>query len=224
MRILRKNSILLERSNMEIKICGITALEEVQALNILKPEYIGLVFAESIRKISKEQGKLIRDLIDRDIKVVGVFRNNTKEYISEILDYIPLDVLQLHGDEDNDFIEYFRDRYQCEIWKGASIKTKDDIKKAVTFNVDTLILDGSNPGSGEVFPWELVLNIETRAKVFLAGGINEDNVLQGINNLDIQGVDVSSGVEVIKDGKRSKDKTKMKNLIRKVRESNERKI
>lgn len=209
---------------MEIKICGITALEEVQALNILKPEYIGLVFAESIRKISKEDGKILFDSIDRDIKVVGVFRNNTKEYISEILDYIPLDVLQLHGDEDNDFIEYFRNRYQCEIWKGASIKTKEDIKKAVAFNVDTLILDGSNPGSGEVFPWELVLNIETQAKVFLAGGINEDNVLQGIDNLNIQGVDVSSGVEVIKDGKRSKDKTKMENLIRKVRESYERKI
>lgn len=209
---------------MDIKICGITALEEVQALNILKPEYIGLVFAESIRKISKEEGKLLYDSINRDIKVVGVFRNNTMEYISEILNYIPLDVLQLHGDEDNDFIEYFRQKYRCEIWKGASIKTKEDIVKAITYNVDTLILDGSKPGSGEVFPWELVLNIETGAKVFLAGGLNEDNVLQGINKLNIQGVDVSSGVEVIKDGKRSKDANKMKNLIRKVRESYERKI
>ena len=209
---------------MEIKICGITALEEVQALNPLKPNYIGLVFAESKRKISKEQGKLLYDSIDRHIKVVGVFRNNTKEYISEILDYIPLDVVQLHGDEDNEFIEYFREKYQCEIWKGTSIKNKEDIEKATTFNVDTLILDGSNPGSGEVFPWELVLDMKTKAKVFLAGGINEDNVLQGINKLNIHGVDVSSGVEVVKDGKRSKDKDKMEKLIKKVRESYERKI
>lgn len=209
---------------MEIKICGITALEEVQALNPLKPNYIGLVFAESKRKISKEQGKLLYDSIDRHIKVVGVFRNNTKEYISEILDYIPLDVVQLHGDEDNEFIEYFREKYQCEIWKGTSIKNKEDIEKATTFNVDTLILDGSNPGSGEVFPWELVLDMKTKAKVFLAGGINEDNVLQGINKLNIHGVDVSSGVEVVKNGKRSKDKDKMEKLIKKVRESYERKI
>ncbi|HEY5524794.1 MAG TPA: phosphoribosylanthranilate isomerase [Clostridium sp.] len=209
---------------MEIKICGITALEEVQALNPLKPNYIGLVFTESKRKISKEQGKLLYDSIDRHIKVVGVFRNNTKEYISEILDYIPLDVVQLHGDEDNEFIEYFREKYQCEIWKGTSIKNKEDIEKATTFNVDTLILDGSNPGSGEVFPWELVLDMKTKAKVFLAGGINEDNVLQGINKLNIHGVDVSSGVEVVKDGKRSKDKDKMEKLIKKVRESYERKI
>ena len=209
---------------MEIKICGITALEEVQALNSLKPDYIGLVFAESKRKISKEEGKLLYDSIDKHIKVVGVFRNNTKEYISEILDYIPLDVVQLHGDEDNEFIEYFRKKYQCEIWKGTSIKNKEDIEKATTFNVDTLILDGSNPGSGEVFPWELVLDMKTKAKVFLAGGINEDNVLQGINKLNIHGVDVSSGVEVVKDGKRSKDKDKMEKLIKKVRESYERKI
>jgi len=209
---------------MEIKICGITALEEVQALNPLKPNYIGLVFTESKRKISKEQGKLLYDSIDRHIKVVGVFRNNTKEYISEILDYIPLDVVQLHGDEDNEFIEYFREKYQCEIWKGTSIKNKEDIEKATTFNVDTLILDGSNPGSGEVFPWELVLDMKTKAKVFLAGGINEDNVLQGINKLNIHGVDVSSGVEVVKNGKRSKDKDKMEKLIKKVRESYERKI
>ena len=66
-------------SNMDIKICGITAIEEIQDLNILKPEYIGFVFAESKRKISKEQGKLLYDSIDRDIKVVGVFRDNTKE-------------------------------------------------------------------------------------------------------------------------------------------------
>lgn len=209
---------------MDIKICGITALEEVQALNPLKPDYIGLVFAESKRKISKEQGKLLYDSIDRHIKVVGVFRNNTKRYISEILEYIPLEVLQLHGDEDNDFIEYFRKNYKCEIWKGTSIKTKKDIEKAATFNVDTLILDGSNPGSGEVFPWELVINIEAKAKIFLAGGINEDNVLQGIDRLNINGIDVSSGVEVIKDGKRSKDSDKMKKLIKKVRECNERKI
>ncbi|PRR81241.1 phosphoribosylanthranilate isomerase [Clostridium vincentii] len=209
---------------MNIKICGITALEEVQALNSLKPDYIGLVFAESKRKISKEQGKLLYDSIDRHIKVVGVFRNNTKRYISEILDYIPLDALQLHGDEDNDFIEYFRKKYKCEIWKGTSIRTKEDIEKATTFNVDTLILDGSNPGSGEVFPWELVINIEAKAKIFLAGGINEDNVLQGINKLNIHGVDVSSGVEVVKDGKRSKDAVKMQKLIKKVRECNERKI
>lgn len=209
---------------MEIKICGITALEEVQALNPLKPDYIGLVFAESKRKISKEEGKLLYDSIDKKIRVVGVFRNNTKEYISEILDYIPLDVLQLHGDEDNDFIECFRQKYECEIWKGVSIKTKEDIERAATFNVDTLILDGSNPGSGEVFPWKLVLNMEGKAKVFLAGGINEDNVLQGINNFNIQGVDVSSGVEVVKDGKRAKDKDKMEKIIKKVRESYERKI
>jgi len=209
---------------MFIKICGITSLEEVRDLNKLKPEYIGLVFAESKRKISKEQGKLLYDLIDNDIKVVGVFKNNTKEYISEILDYIPLEVLQLHGDEDNDFIEYFRDNYECEIWKGTSIKTKEDIKNAATFNVDTLILDGSNPGSGEVFPWELVLNMKAKTKVFLAGGINEDNVLQGINRLNIHGVDISSGVEVVKDGKRSKDADKVRKLIKKVRESYERKI
>ena len=203
---------------MLIKICGITTLEEIDYINELKPDYTGFVFAESKRKVNIENGKELLKALDKDIKSVGVFRNNTKEYIIEVIENIPLDIIQLHGDEDNDFINYLKDKTNCEIWKAVGIKNKEDLIKAKDFNVETLLLDGSNPGSGELFPWEYLKEIDVNKKFFIAGGINEENVLEAMENVNPYGVDTSSGVETIENGIRKKDKEKIKRLIKKVRD------
>lgn len=209
---------------MLIKICGITTLEEIDYINELKPDYIGFVFAESKRKVNIENGKELLKAIDKDIKSVGVFRNNSKEYIIEVVKNLPLDIIQLHGDEDNDFIDYLKDKTNCEIWKAVGIKSKDDLIKANDFNVETLLLDGSNPGSGELFPWKYLKEINVNKKFFIAGGINEENVLEAMEKVNPYGIDTSSGVETIENGIRKKDKEKIKRLINEVREYNERKI
>ena len=149
---------------MLIKICGITTLEEIDYINELKPDYTGFVFAESKRKVNIENGKELLKALDKDVKSVGVFRNNTKEYIIEVIENIPLDIIQLHGDEDNDFINYLKDKTNCEIWKAVGIKNKEDLIKAKDFNVETLLLDGSNPGSGELFPWEYLKEIDVNKR------------------------------------------------------------
>ena len=203
---------------MLIKICGITTLEEIDYINELKPDYTGFVFAESKRKVNIENGKELLKALDKDIKSVGVFRNNTKEYIIEVIENIPLDIIQLHGDEDNDFINYLKDKTNCEIWKAVGIKNKEDLIKAKDFNVETLLLDGSNPGSGELFPWEYLKEIDVNKRFFIAGGINEENVLEAMENVNPYGVDTSSGVETIENGIIKKDKEKIKRLIKKVRD------
>ena len=210
---------------MLIKICGITNLEEIKSLNTLKPEFIGFVFAESKRKVTGQEARILFDDLDKDIKAIGVFRNNSKEFILEVLNEVPLYGIQLHGDEDEQFILDLKDKVNCEIWKAVSVKSKEDMEKALNYPVETLVLDGSNPGSGEIFPWKYLNNTKFTKRVFLAGGINEENVLDGIAKVKPHGVDLSSGVEIItEEGIRTKSKDEMKKLIDKVRENNERKI
>ena len=202
---------------MLVKICGITKLSEIEDLNALKPDYIGLVFAESKRKITKEQAKELINKLDKSIKTVGVFRNNTEEEIMDILTVADIDVIQLHGGETIEFVESLQNKTKKEIWKAASIKSKEDMSKALKYPVRTILVDGSNPGSGEIFPWKYLNNIETDKRIFLAGGINEDNVLEGISTVNPDGIDVSSGVEINDEYGRHKDFDKMKRLIDKVR-------
>ena len=84
--------------------------------------------------------------------------------------------------------------------------------------METLLLDGSNPGSGELFPWEYLKEIDVNKRFFIAGGINEENVLEAMENVYPYGVDTSSGVATIENGIRRKDKEKIKRLIKKVRD------
>lgn len=207
---------------MLIKICGITNFEEIKDINELQPDYIGFVFTESKRKITIEQGRKLFNELNKNIKVVGVFRNNSLEEILKVLTIIPLDVVQLHGNEDEKFILALRAKVLCHIWKAVSINNKEDLMKALKYPVDTLILDGSNPGSGQVFPWNVLEGISIDKKIILAGGINEANVLEAISKVNPNGIDTSSGVEITDEKGRRKSKEKMEKLIRKVREINER--
>ncbi|WP_253289297.1 phosphoribosylanthranilate isomerase [Clostridium sp. MSJ-8] len=204
---------------MFIKICGITKLSEIDYLNELKPDYIGFVFAKSKRQISGREACILKEKLSKDIKTVGVFLNNTEEEILKVLDDVELDVIQLHGDEDNKFIDSLRKKIKCDIWKAVAILSEEDMKKALEYNVDTLVLDGSNPGSGVVFDWTALNKLDANKRIFLAGGINEENVLDGIKKVNPDGIDTSSGVEIVDELGRRKDKEKMRRLIRKVREN-----
>ena len=204
---------------MLIKICGITKLSEIEDLNELKPDYIGFVFAKSKRQIDGKTAYRLKENLDKDIKTVGEFLNNSEEDILNVLKEVELDVIQLHGDENNNFIDSLKKKVKCYIWKAVSISTKEEMDKAMRYNVGTLLLDGSNPGSGIAFDWKTLRDINLNKRIFLAGGINEENVLEGIREVKPDGIDTSSGVEIIDEFGRRKDKEKMRRLIRKVRES-----
>lgn len=219
---------------IEIKICGITNEREISYLNFLKPEYAGFVLAKSKRQITYNKADNLCELLDESIKRVGVFRNNSIEEILNISSKVMLDIVQLHGEEDEEFIKVLRGNLDnsIKLWKAFSI---EDIKNYNTFNanknkyekfIDNFLIDGVNPGSGESFSLENSevlfgndqISSHKKNEFFLAGGINEDNVLERINLVNPSGIDVSSGVEIVNEnGKREKSFEKMKSLIEKVR-------
>ncbi len=230
---------------IQVKICGITNKKEIEYLNILKPEYIGFVFTKSKRQVTGNQANELCSNLNEEIKKVGVFRDNSIEEILDILDKVDLNVIQLHGSEDEEFITLLKKTINksMEIWKAISIKDIESVKKYIISNkqdnegdnlIDNILIDGENPGSGEAFSLENISeyfkkNCEAikendcfkQYNFFLAGGITDKNVINRIAEVKPMGVDVSSGVEIIdENGIRTKSFEKMKNLIEKVRTVN----
>lgn len=230
---------------IKVKICGITSSREIEYLNILKPEYIGFVFTRSKRQISGEDANELCLNLNKEIKKVGVFRNNSLDDILAVLNKVQLDVIQLHGSEDEKFIISLRNSINksMEIWKAVSIKDGEILKNYIASNkvnnqgdklIDNILIDGENPGSGETFSLKNIgeyfknngeieneENPLNQYNFFLAGGITEENVLDRIAEANPIGVDVSSGVEIIdKNGIRTKSFEKMKSLIERLRSIN----
>lgn len=230
---------------IKVKICGITNSKEIGDLNVLKPEYIGFVFTKSKRQVSGEEANELCLNLNKEVKKVGVFRDNSLEEILAVLDKVELDVIQLHGNEDEKYIISLRDSINksMEIWKAVSLKDGEILKKYIAGNkadskgdklIDNILIDGENPGSGETFSLknigeyfkdnDEITNEENSFKqynFFLAGGITDENVLERIAEANPIGIDVSSGVEIIdENGIRTKSFEKMKSLIEKTRSVN----
>lgn len=197
----------------KVKICGLKREEDILYVNKLKPDYVGFVFAESVRKVDKYRAKELIQELDRSIKKVGVFLNESMEKVNEIADYCGLDVLQFHGDEKPKYCNSF----QYEIWKAFRIKNIESLNEFEKYNVNGFLLDtyikGEYGGTGKTFHWEMVANISKSKNIILAGGLTPENVGKAINIIHPMVVDVSSGVEV--DG--HKDFHKMKKFIESVR-------
>ncbi|MCE5221347.1 MAG: phosphoribosylanthranilate isomerase [Clostridium sp.] len=235
---------------IQVKICGITNKQEIEYLNILKPEYVGFVFTKSKRQVTGEKANELCSSLDKRIKTVGVFKDNSINEIIDIIKVIPLDIIQLHGKEDEEFINLLKKSINksIEIWKAISIRDIENIKKHIRSNkqlaynensrdnlIDNFLIDGDNPGSGETFSLENISEyfseehrleyvddcILKKYNFFLAGGITDENVIERISKANPIGVDVSSGVEIIdENGDRTKSFEKMKSLIDKVRTVN----
>ncbi len=196
---------------MKIKICGLFRNQDIEFANIAKPDYIGFVFAEkSRRRVDFEKAYELRKNLDKNIKAVGVFVNQDKKFISELVSNKIIDVVQLHGNEDNDYISGLRKISEdVPIIKAVSVKTSEDIILSEKYISDFILLDNGNGGTGESFDWNF---IEKNKRIFLAGGINTENIAQAVK-LNPYCIDVSSGAET--DG--LKDKNKMIQLVGAVR-------
>lgn len=228
----------------KIKICGIKRLEEAEYLNVLKPDYAGFVFAHSKRQITMKQAKNIREKLDSSIKCVGVFVNEEIQNVINIASYVRLDVIQLHGNEDNEYIRKFKLLYDNNlnenssknnqilkqinkpcIWKAIGIMNnsqKNPADSKAHCSADAILVDSASNnsfgGTGKAFNWEIVRNVKQKfanKKIILAGGLNPDNVRDAIKLVKPFAVDVSSGVE--ENGVKSFEK--IKEFILKVREN-----
>lgn len=200
---------------MEIKICGLRRLEDIEIVNRYKPEYVGFVFAKSKRQISALRAKELIKNLDKNIKSVGVFVDFAPEDVNEIKRISGIDIVQLHGSED---INYCK-KIKGTIWKAFRVKDesiKGEIEKyssvAKVFLLDAHV-EGIAGGTGKKFDWNFVNTIYNKDKIALAGGINIDNVDEAKEIVNPLLLDVSSGVEV--DG--YKDEKLIREFIEKVR-------
>lgn len=187
----------------KIKLCGLSRLCDIEAANGLKPDYIGFVFvSKSRRYITYEKAMELKRRLSPEIQAVGVFVNEHLQDIAKLLQNNIIDIAQLHGDEDEDYIAQLRLLTDKPIIKAFRIETVNDIKTAKQSTADYLLLD-SGAGTGTVFDWDLVKSI--RRPYFLAGGLDVNNVADAIKALHPFTVDVSSGIET----NGLKDRTKM---------------
>ena len=195
----------------KIKLCGLTRPCDIEYVNELLPEYIGFVFApKSRRYISPEKAEVLREHLDDRITPVGVFVDEKIEVIADLIKRKIIDIVQLHGNESEQYIEDLRRVIDCPVIKAFRIESEADIVSANNSSADYILLD-SGGGTGKVFDHLLLKDIAR--SYFLAGGLTPENVETAVKQLKSFAVDVSSSLET--DG--FKDKIKMTAFVNAVR-------
>lgn len=176
-----------------VKLCGMMRSEDILAVNELKPEYIGFVFAKKSRRyVSGEQANMLKEMLDPGIKAVGVFVNEPEEAAAALLQDGIIDIAQLHGEEDETYIRQLKEMTGKEIIKAIQVKNKKDVEAGENSPADMILFD-AGAGDGQRFNWKLLENV--KRPYFLAGGLDPENVGDAVMRLRPFGVDVSSGIE-----------------------------
>ena len=221
----------------KVKMCGISKVETIPAVVEAKPDYMGLVFAQSKRQVTVDQAKILvselhkqyanrynrdviqwsNDVVQEFIKTVGIFVNETLDNLVTIATEVNLDAVQLHGDEDEAFIQSLKERTNVEVWKAVQIRSAADAEAWIDSSADMLLFDAYHKdergGTGEVFDWSCLDEFER--PFMLAGGIDSANVARAIRTVRPYGIDISSGIETegVKDDEKIKAFT---NIVRTI--------
>lgn len=202
----------MTESKIRIKLCGLTRPCDIEAVNDLRPDYIGFVFAKKSRRyVSPKQAAELKSLLRPGILAVGVFVDEEIERITGLLSSGVIDLAQLHGGEDETYIERMRERTDRPIIKAFRVEVEEDIEKAQASAADYVLLDSGGGGTGKAFDRELLARIDR--PYFLAGGLDASTVGEAVKRWRPYAVDVSSGIET--DG--VKDAEKMRRFMEAVR-------
>lgn len=195
-----------------IKLCGLRRACDIVWANELKPEYVGFVFAPGSRRyISPEQAAILCQKLDAEIFPVGIFVDEDPGLIADLLQRDIIKAVQLHGHEDEAYIQALRSLTDCSIIKAFQVAGTADIEAANRCTADYVLLD-SGGGTGKTFDHSLLRDM--RRAYFLAGGLGPENVGLLVRTLQPYGVDASSSLET--DG--YKDKNKMAAFVSAARE------
>lgn len=196
-------SALMEQANLdkalqrllvgEHKVCGLTREQDAKAALNAGASFGGLIFAEnSPRKVTLSQAKTIVHAVP--LNYVGVFRNQSIDFVAHIAQQLALSAIQLHGQESTQYIEELRTLLPnyCEIWKAVDM-SQVNLSQYDTQGIDVLLLDNGQGGTGKTFDWATIPEL-TSQRVMIAGGLNAQNCLQAAKLL-CNGLDFNSGVE-----------------------------
>lgn len=221
----------------QIKICGITRIQDALSAVAAGADAIGLNFfegskrfisAENARKISEQiresESKQAFDLPTRKVMRVGVFVNHTPDEILATTNSVGLDAVQLHGDEPSDFVERLQ---AMRVIRAVRFRGEEDpawvqaTEEARAGQLAGILIDAFHPdvygGSGKVVDWQRVAKLQEIVKgtpLILAGGLTPSNVAQAVAESGLRAVDVASGVEVVPG---IKDEELIKQFVERVR-------
>ena len=189
---------------MIFKICGLREKDSLICCEANNVDFFGLIFYEkSPRNISFNEAKELVEFSNNfAIKPVGVFVNHKISDLKDIIKYLNLKYIQLHGDESQSYINEIKNEFKLKIIKKISIKTQSDLIKINNFeNLDYLLFDykpKSNElpgGNSKAFNWNLLKDVKIKIPWFVSGGINESNIKKIQKTINPHGIDLSSGVE-----------------------------
>lgn len=187
----------------KIKICGLYRDADIDYVNEAGADYAGFIlnFPKSHRNLTPEQAAALRDRLLPGIRAVGVFVDQPVDAVLAAAETAALDVIQLHGHEDDGYIAALRKLTGCEIWKAFKVRDAADLAAAEQSAADAVLLDNGY-GTGAAFDWSLAAGF--RRPFLLAGGLTAENIPEAIKTMHPLLVDVSSGVET--DKKKDRDK------------------
>lgn len=228
---------------VKVKFCGIRRTEDIEAVNRLRPDFAGFVFAKSKRQVTKEQAAALKELLDPGIKTVAVLVNMPAEEAAALANSGIADLLQLHGDEDAAYIAKLKTLTGAKLIKAVRLRNgdlpvkgngKEAEERVYTVNArllaeaaqaDYYLFDTFLPdtygGTGKTFSLSSLNNLPIDKPFFLAGGLDADNVAGIIGQVQedaklfpcFYGADVSGGIET--DG--VKDSIKMEAFMKAIR-------
>ncbi len=183
-------------THIVVKICGLTRARDVDAAVAAGVDAVGFVFASSHRRISVAQARQLVERIPAGILRVGLFLDQDTDAVTAVLKSLTLDLLQFHGQENSTYCETFGLPYLKAVSmqdNQSLLRAKHEFPGAAGLLLDSHV-SGGRGGSGKRFDWRLV---QAQAKhVWLAGGLNADNVAKAVETVKPYAVDVSSGVEL----------------------------
>ncbi len=203
----------------KIKICGMQRSQDIEIVNEFLPDYVGFIMSTEEkfrRQISIDKAQKLSDMLDPMIKPVGVFVDEPIDFIEDICRNDIIEMVQLHGNENKDYILELRKRVPNPIIKAVHVSSIAQIVAAEKIPCSHLLFDTAYEdkvgGGGVKFNWNLIPN-KVSKPFFLAGGLNADNIQEAIKQVNPYCVDLSSSVET--DG--YKDREKVREIVKKVR-------
>ena len=195
----------------QIKICGLFRSCDIEYVNEAQPDYAGFIlnFPKSHRNLTADQAAGLRSRLSPGIKAVGVFVDQPMDTILSAAKLIGLDVIQLHGHEDDAFIRELREKSGLPVWKAFKVRSSSDLEAAENSPADDVLLDNGY-GTGKAFDWTEAADFSR--PFILAGGLTPENIPDAVRTLHPKLLDISSGVETDK----VKDREKILSAVRKA--------
>ena len=181
-----------------VKVCGITDPADARVAADAGADAVGLVFAESLRRVSVEEARLVAIALPENVIRVGVFVNAAPVEVLRISRAVGLDLVQLHGDETPEDVTAVRDG-GVKVMKALRVRDASSLEALDLYEADLFLLDAyserARGGTGERFDWGVAKSLRGRDNIVVSGGLGPENVREAVELFEPYGVDASSSLE-----------------------------